>query len=239
MAFYSQIVEAYNELFPFNKKQLEFVEQKLGNSLAGKCIMDIGCGTGALSVAMARRSARVRAFDYDESMIKKAKENQPQALDLSFQQGDMRLTKKLYSSVSFDSVLCFGNTLVHLQNESEVFAVFNNVASQLKEGGKFLFQIINYDRILKDRVDALPTINTDNYTFVRNYIHRHDGNIDFNTILTTSNERIENTVTLLALTKKQVVDELKNCFPEVNVFGGFDGGDWTPQSFHLVVEAIK
>jgi len=239
MPFYSQIVEAYDELFPLNGKQLEFVEKALGGDVVAKSIMDIGCGTGALSIALARRSAQVRAFDFDDEMVAKAEEKRPQALDLTFAQGDMRTTQELYPKAKFDAALCFGNTLVHLSTFDEVKAVFKQVSEQLKEGGKFLFQIINYDRVLADKVEALPTIRTDQYSFVRNYIHRADGNIDFETILQSSDCEINNTVRLLALTKAQLDDVLQAFFTEVNYFGGFDGSDWRKESFHMVVEATR
>ena len=239
MPFYSQIVEAYDQLFPLNMKQVEFVENAVGGNLAAKRIMDIGCGTGSLSIALARRSAVVRGFDYDREMVIKAEEKRPQALDLQFQEGDMKATAALYSNSMFDAVLCFGNTLVHLTSLDEVKAVFSNISKQILQGGKFLFQIINYDRILAENVDALPTIQTDKYNFVRNYIHRSDGNIDFETILSTGDEKIENTVPLLAVTKSQIVELLEPIFGDIKCYGGFDGSDWSKDTFHLVVEATK
>ncbi len=239
MTSYSQIVEAYDLLFPLNIKQVEFVEKTLGNSLVAKTIMDIGCGTGSLSIALARRSAKMRAFDFDAGMIARANEKRPQALNLEFLQGDMKTSPVLYPNIMFDAALCFGNTLVHLSSVDEVNIVFKNVAKQLKEGGKLLFQIINYDRVLANKVNALPTIQTNKYTFIRNYIHRTDGNIDFETILSSSENVIKNTVTLLALTKAQLTHLLNPLFKNVSYYSGFDNRNWTKDSFHLVVEATK
>ncbi len=239
MEFYSQIVQAYDAIFPLNEKQLDFVEGALGGRLLSKSILDIGCGTGSLSIAMGRRSAKVRSFDFDEQMIRKAEEKRPQALDVRFQQGDMRQIDQLYPGISYDAVLCFGNTLVHLSSIDEVEDVFKQVANRLVDGGKFLLQIVNYDRVIKDMVDALPTIETDKYTFVRNYIHRPDGNIDFNTILSFDNQCIENTVTLLALKRADIEELLLKYFRNVTSYGAFNGDKWSEQSFHLVVEAEK
>lgn len=238
MEFYSRIAEAYDELFPYNEKQLLFVEGALGGQLARKSILDMGCGTGALSINMARRSARVRAFDFDEQMIARAEEKRPQALDLQFRKGDIRTISEDYSSLMFDAVICLGNTLVHLDEQEDILKLFWHVSKRLKSGGKFIFQIINYDRILSQQINHLPTIETPNYQFTRLYDHRPDGKIGFQTVLSfKGNPVTENQVVLLPLKKSWVEGPLKELFSSVSFFGGFDRSEWNEDAFHLVIEA--
>lgn len=239
MAFYSEIVEAYDSIFPYNESQLFFVEAACDGSLASKTILDIGCGTGSLSIAMGRRSAKVRSFDFDKEMVAKADEKRPQALDLLFQQGDMRLVGEYFQPVVFDVALCFGNTLVHLQSLIEVEAMIKGTSMRLKGGGKFLLQILNYDRIIGEDVKSLPTISAEPYSFIRNYHHRADGKVDFETILKTPQRVIRNTVPLLMIRHNQLMDMLQKYFSKVDYYGGFNKADWSESSFHLVVEATK
>ncbi|MBR8534244.1 class I SAM-dependent methyltransferase [Carboxylicivirga sediminis] len=239
MVFYSELVEAYDAVFPLNPKQLEFVQKACDGSLASKSVLDMGCGTGSLSIAMARQSAKVRAFDFDAEMVGKAEEKRPQALDLQFQQGDMRLVDTYFIPMLFDAVLCFGNTLVHLDTANEVELTIGKAAGRLKAGGKLMLQIVNYDRVLNEQVTSLPTISTSDYSFVRHYKHLPDGKIDFSTVLHTPTAKVENSVPLLALRKEQLEAILNTYFSDIKCFGGFDRSQWSPTTFHLVVEAIK
>lgn len=241
MAFYNRIVEAYDQLFPFNPQQRDFVEKGLGVDWSHKRLLDIGCGTGSLAINLARRSANVEAFDFDPMMIAKAEEKRPQALNLRFRQGDMMQLESMYQKASFDGILCFGNTLVHLADRKQIEHVLRSISDGLKENGCFFMQIVNYDRILNDQVDQLPTIDTVDYSFRRNYIHRKDGLIDFSTRLRykRDEEELRNSIPLLPLRKSELLTLMNGLFAEVRCFGGFDRSEWTGQSFHLVIEAVK
>jgi SAM-dependent methyltransferase len=173
-------------------------------------------------------------------MVAKANEKRPQALDLQFKQGDMRRVEEAYPSLQFDAALCFGNTLVHLADEKEVALFFQKVAGLLKPEGKFLFQVVNYDRIIAEKLDHLPTIKKDGYTFVRDYYQRKDGRIDFNTTLKGEGfTPIDSSVPLLPLRKSQLEKLLKSHFSSLSFYGAFDCRAWHKETFHCVVEAVK
>ncbi|NPA35493.1 MAG: class I SAM-dependent methyltransferase [Chlorobi bacterium] len=241
MPFYSTIAKAYDELFPLNPNQTDFVESSFGGSVAGKHLVDAGCGTGSLAIMLARRSARVFAFDSDEQMIKTALEKQPQALNLKFKQGE--LIGELYAFMhdDIDAVICFGNTLVHLTNIEKTEQFIKRSSEVLKPGGKLLLQIVNYARVLNNKVDSLPDIETGRFKFIRKYKFRPDRLIDFKTLLTDkiSGERIENNVCLYPLQKDELEQIINKYFKILVFYGDFKKSPFSDESFHLIAEAVK
>jgi 2-polyprenyl-3-methyl-5-hydroxy-6-metoxy-1,4-benzoquinol methylase len=223
MAFYSSISIAYDQLFPLNLTQVEFVDRCFANSIAGKKIIDAGCGTGSLSIILARRSAQVIGFDSDSKMIDIARDKQPQALNLKFEVGDLVDELKSFDDNRFDGILCFGNTLVHLTNKERIAQFIEQSSHILSVGGKLLIQTVNYDRVLRDSVDSLPTLNTDNYELIRRYHHQTNGLINFETVLSAkfTCEQTVNSVMLLPLKKQEFEDMLMPYFSKMSFFGDF------------------
>lgn len=238
MNFYQSIAEYYEQIFPLNKKQIDFVENCFEND-SKDSILDIGCGTGSLSIELTKLFSKVSAIDLDEAMIEKAiaKNNKY----ISFQKLNMLNIDKEYGQNAFDGIVCFGNTLVHLDGYDQVLDFFKQAKSVLKKNGNFLFQIINYDRIIDHQIDGLPTIENDLIKFSRNYYYTKEKNrIDFETILTIkeTGQIIENTVKLFPVRKFEIAHLLKKAgFTNVHYFGSFGQNPYKMESIPLVVKA--
>lgn len=240
MTFYSSIAKAYDQIFPPNKAQSLFMEDVLAN-LSGKKILDCGCGTGSLAIELGRKSATVKAFDLDEAMIAKAKEKCPQALNVQFATNDLLKFSENYKADHFDLVYCLGNTLPHLSTLKDVQLYFDAASQVLKASGWIVVQIVSYDRVLKDKVVQLPTIDTKDYTFERNYIPEPNGTIQFSTILSDkqSGESFTQAVSLLPILKEDISEMLAKDFKDVQFFGSFKKDAWSSESFYTVVVAKR
>lgn len=57
--------------------------------LAGRRLLDAGCGTGALAVEAARRGAEVVAVDLSPTLVALARERAPRGLAIDFRSGDL------------------------------------------------------------------------------------------------------------------------------------------------------
>ncbi len=202
MDFYTRISNYYNDIFPLNKAQLPFVKSSVTN--ANK-ILDIGCGTGGLAIGLANIFDSVIAIDPNEKMLEIAK-SENQKTNVEFIVGGMLEIDNLFKANCFNTVLCFGNTLVHLVSLEEINLFFKKVKNILKSDGSFFFQIINFDMVLDKNLPGLPTIENEEVKFVRNYSLDSEGRIDFSTILTIkeTGDEINNNVKLFPIRKNEI-----------------------------------
>ncbi len=241
MSSYDILVHTYDDVFPLNPAMVKFVEEQFNNQVSGTKLLDAGCGTGSLAIALARHGAAVKAFDINANMIEKANEKRPPALNLNFEVGSLTNMEQMYSGQQFDGIMCVGNTLVHLPYKDTVERFFDQVVNLLAPEGKFVMQIVNYDNIMKNKPASLPEIVTDNYVFDRLYEYPEKGVVRFITRLKHQVEAevlIQNTL-LLACEKSFLEDALKARFSKVDFYGGFNGVKWDESTFHTVVVAQK
>lgn len=88
----------------------------LPDDLAGRRILDAGCGTGALAVEMARRGAEVVAIDLSHGLVEMARERVGDAAGpgrVTFEVGDM-LHPRLGR---FDHVVCMDSLIHYAAND--------------------------------------------------------------------------------------------------------------------------
>ena len=242
MSFYESISEYYSRIFPLNPGQAHFVKDVLPDS-GNRSILDVGCGTGELSMEISSDLRKVVGIDLDGAMLEGARSSAGPGKNVEFIRMDMLDIGDGFSPGTFDAIICFGNTLVHLQSPGQILSFLVQCGQVAASGGRLLIQIVNYDRILDQEIDALPTIETPEIKFVRNY-HRHTDHplIQFETILTVkqTNRSIRNTIPLYPLRKSE--DEhllLQAGFQDVNFFGGFNRVPLESGSQSLVLDARK
>lgn len=219
--------------------QVKFVENKLGE-LSGKEILDIGCATGELAFNLSDKGAKVIGIDLNEDLLNQAKSNKVKA-GLQFQVGDMLELKNDFQQNQFDSVLCFGNTLVHLQSVDLIEKMLRGVKSVLKPGGQFLMQILNYDYILNEKVSELPLIETENIRFIRNYkFNVKSSLIGFQTDLHLKKEGqiVSNETSLFAIRSLDLLDILGKCgFKNIELYSDFKQSPFGGNHIPLVLKA--
>lgn len=239
MDFYDSISKYYHHIFPLNKAQIGFVKNSHTEDTQKLSILDIGCAIGDLSLELSQSFKEVVGIDLDKGMIEKAKNIQ----HLSFELRNMLEIEQDFGNGRFDLIACFGNTLVHLESEEMVLDFLRKANEVLKENGKLLFQIINYDRIIDQNINHLPTIENDEIKFERNYTYHSDKKIvDFETILTVkeNNQQISNNIPLLALRKDKVLELLEKAgFKKISFYGNFKRDELNSNSQPLIVEASR
>ncbi len=244
MGFYSSIAELYDYIFPLDQDQIDFTERELhsGDSASGAAarrILDVGCGTGNLSIALAGRGYAVVGIDADAEMISRAEMRA--GADARFLRMDMTKIGDEFGPKAFEAVLCFGNTLVHLTDLGAIRGFLEAASRVLVPGGLLLLQIINYDRILDQALKGLPTIENEHVRFERNYSLDPDtGLVLFHTILTgkKTGEVFENTIPLYPLRERQLCSFIEDAgFTDIKLFGSFSRAPFSHETVPLIVSA--
>ncbi|HSJ88419.1 MAG TPA: class I SAM-dependent methyltransferase [Anaerolineales bacterium] len=132
------IQNAYNEwseTYDSDENLTRDLDQQVTRSLLGgthfESILEIGCGTGKNTIFLAQIGQRVRAVDFSQGMIEKAKQK-VHAENVSFSMMDITQPWK-FENQSFDLILC-NLVLEHIENLS---AVFHEAARTLRPTGNF------------------------------------------------------------------------------------------------------
>lgn len=233
--FYTEISRYYDSIFPVSDAQLKLIKELAGNP--PKDILDVACGSGGYSKALSNEGYMVTAIDLDESMVNSLREANSKVDARVMNMIDIETLNKKY-----DLIFCIGNSLVHLKDSDEILRFLKACKNCLKDEGRLLIQIINYDRILAKDIKSLPTIKNDehNITFERYYSYLPDINmVDFKTILKTGQEELENHQ-LLYPAKSGELKELLNKagFSNSMYYGSFKKDTYQPMdSYALVIVA--
>lgn len=206
--FYTMLLEYYDTIFPLQKERLSFFID-LAKKRGLERILDIGCSTGTYVLELSQRGYDAVGIDVDLKMIEKARGRaQRRGLAPSFLKGDIREVQGLFQE-EFHLLTCCGNTLAHLTSYREIKRAIREMKKVLLPGGTLVVQIVNYDRVLKEAITALPKIVREGLLFEREYSFKEDGLIDFRGILTTNEGRVESLLQLYPLKLAQLRDALE------------------------------
>ena len=124
-----------NALAPDREADLDRIWNALRLS-RGARVLDAGCGSGQLAIALAERGARVTGIDLSSEMIRRARDHaRERGLDIEWRTGDVtRLADPL---AVFDAV----QARVLLQFVPDVPAALRELRRVLKPGGRLLASV--------------------------------------------------------------------------------------------------
>jgi 2-polyprenyl-3-methyl-5-hydroxy-6-metoxy-1,4-benzoquinol methylase len=240
--FYTSIAPHYQYIFPFNPAQIEFLRHVLPYN--GARVLDVGCATGDLAFALTHFGFPTWAFDFDAQMVQIARKTKSEeAMFPVFEQLDMRQIDERFPEAYFDTVICFGNTLVHLLSDDDIRKFIQSAFKVLSPEGKLTIQILNYQYILENQIKSLPLIDNEHISFERNYeFGDESGLIDFNTKLTvkSTGQEIKNSTKLYAIRQDKLQELLEEAgFSAIEFFGSFNREPITAASLPLVLSCQK
>ncbi len=136
------------------KKWADFVEKILSKECASKpdLVLDLGCGTGKMTIELAGRGYDMTGIDYSPDMLDIARNEAEKAgHDILWLCQDMR-EFELYGTV--DAAVCCLDCINHLEDASELEKCFSLVHNYLIPDGIFIFDIngrYKFENIYSDR----------------------------------------------------------------------------------------
>ena len=169
--FYDDISENYDEMFNFTK-DLEAAEKyiaKLKKQFNFEKALDIGCGTGSCTLALAQSGAETTGIDLSKSMLDEARKNSiAYGLNIDFINCGM---KNMLSKVKgkFNLLMSMGNTLPHLLNKDDLHSMLTSCKQLLNPGGQLILNLLNYDKILDTKERVIGITRSKNHEFIRFY----------------------------------------------------------------------
>jgi ubiquinone/menaquinone biosynthesis C-methylase UbiE len=144
--------ETYLKIYSFidtpeaNRKQVEFIEKVLELNKEHK-ILDLACGQGRHAIELAKRGYNITGLDYSDYLLRVAKEKAlKEKVNIKFIKGDMR---NLPFANEFNAIYMFFSSFGYFSDEDN-FKVLKEVSNALKNGGKFLIDLSNPIRVIKN-----------------------------------------------------------------------------------------
>lgn len=108
-------------------------------------ILDLGCGWGRITIALARRGHNVAGVDLSENLISYAREHAAAAgLAIRFDVGSMLNIP--YPGASFDKIVCLWGVFNHLLTPQDQVQALNEMYRVLRPGGLAFIEMGNGER---------------------------------------------------------------------------------------------
>lgn len=148
MSAYEALAGSYDSLtydIPY-EKMLDYMEALLQkHDVRPQSVLDLACGTGSMSVLLAKRGYQVLAADLSEDMLAMAWEkaadldNPPFFICQSMQ--------RLRLPYTVDWVACCLDSLNYVTDPADCRKAFQRVFASLSEGGAFIFDINSEEKL--------------------------------------------------------------------------------------------
>jgi SAM-dependent methyltransferase len=130
-------------------------------------VLDAACGTGLHAIVLSKLGVSVTGADTSKEMLDGARKNAERAgIEIEWIETPMeKLNAHIHSK--FQTILCLGNSLPHILEKQILQQVFSVFRSLLASEGMIILQLLNYQKILKQRNRIISINRHDTTEFIR------------------------------------------------------------------------
>jgi ubiquinone/menaquinone biosynthesis C-methylase UbiE len=219
--FYQELSPLYDDMINFSHRldREKVIFEDILKNYPAQTALDAGCGSGFHTILLSQLNLDVTGIDNSESMLKLARKNsQKYSLSPSFINSNfLSLNEQLNDN--YDAVFCLGNSFVHLLTEEDQVKSLINFRSILKKKGYLCLQIVNYDKILKNKQNVLAVREVNDQKITRLYSFK-ENTVIFTVKVETEEDCKEISTELYPMKS----DEIQLClqkagFGEINLYG--------------------
>lgn len=242
---YRKIAPYYKYIFPSSPVQRKFF-RRLFEEHGVKSVLDVACGSGEQLEMFADMGVKADGLELEEAMVQLINNKLcGHPAGIRVKAGNMLDAADIFQG-PYDAAINIGNSLVHLSNLDEISGAIRSMARVMAPGGLAIIQIVNYDRILDNRVTSLSTIETKDgdgnpLTFQRDYdLSGLPETIRFITRLKVGDLDLEGSTPLFPL-RSEALSTLANeaGFVRPVLYGGYDFSPFSPESQGCILVAEK
>ena len=220
---YQHLSKYYNQLFPMNENLYSQMKRYVQQ---GKKAIDLGCGTGRLTKVIFDHQMDVTGIDLDSEMIRFATESYPEIKFFEQNMVDALVDR-------YHLITCFGNTMPHLNPENlKIF--FDKVKERLDPQGYLIIEMLNYDKIMKEKPSHLKPIHVNDIHFSRLYEYLDDS-IKFTTILEFEQQKLVGSTKLHPYRLEQIDQIIRESNLICNIYGNLDQTEFKESDYHLYI----
>lgn len=180
--FFNLIASDYDEMVSF-AQSVEKKKESFKSIIKPwmKTAADLGCGSGADSIALSSLGLKVIAFDPSSEMIRVAKENaKKENVNIDFHNSPIHSIPGSFNN-QFDIVVSFGNTFANIERKYFIASI-KKCFELLKPEGTLIIQVLNYEKILAEQKRIVNIREGKENYFIRFYDFNSD-EIIFNILI--------------------------------------------------------
>ena len=150
---FARVYDTFMDNVPYDQWAEDYENIMKEHGILDGIVLDLGCGTGSLSLRLAKKGYDMIGIDYSMDMLEIAREKS-EGMDILYLEQDMR-EFELYGTVK--AILCVCDSINYILEPEEVEEVFSLVDNYLDPHGLFIFDFntdYKYREIIGDSVIA-------------------------------------------------------------------------------------